>query len=361
MYETRLASRDAATRFAAMPPLEMPPLQKLAGAEAHFDVPQPGATAYGEALSVSGWCHLPGRDPAECRVRAWVDRALIGETRALFVRPDVCAVFHLPANTPSGFRLLGRMADVRMQRDAVITLTASWEDEGIEFEIGSSPIRLVPALLEARPYGDVVNPERETLLHRENIYGSGPPIEEPGGPMLELIRQYLPRAGSVVDVGCGAGAYGPALIEDGHEWLGLETNARCCEILERRHLPYRRTPGEGSAFPTATAEFDDAIGIEVLEHIANVDAFLAEIARTIRRRALFSVPNLEVLPYFSAWQVVPWHLLEADHKNFFTRASLRAVLSRHFRDVEVFSYAEHALRSREDLPLHVHLFAIADK
>ncbi|MBA2743133.1 MAG: methyltransferase domain-containing protein, partial [Chthoniobacterales bacterium] len=214
---------------------------------------------------------------------------------------------------------------------------------------------------DQRPYGDVVNPERDTLLHRENIYGSGPPVEQPGMLMLELIRQYLPAAGFVLDVGCGAGAYGPPLIAEGYRWLGLETDAYCCGILERRGLPYRRVATDTTRFPTGTGEFDDAICIEVLEHIAHVGWFLEQITRSIRRRALFSVPNVEVIPYFSAWNVVPWHLLEADHKNFFTRASLRKVLSEHFRRVEVFSCAEHALRSREEIPLHVHLFAIADK
>ena len=108
-------------------------------------------------------------------------------------------------------------------------------------------------------------------------------------------------------------------------------------------------------------EFENAICVEVLEHIANPDRFLSEISRAIRDRALFSVPNIEVIPYFSAWQVVPWHLLEADHKNFFTRASLRELLRKHFANVEVFSYAEHPLRTPDGIALHLHLFAVADK
>jgi hypothetical protein len=70
---------------------------------------------------------------------------------------------------------------------------------------------------------------------------------------------------------------------------------------------------------------------------------------------------MELLPYLYDWRVVPWHLLEADHKNFFTRASLRALLSRHLSRVEIFPYGEHPLRTRDGVPVHVHLFAIADK
>jgi SAM-dependent methyltransferase len=197
----------------------------------------------------------------------------------------------------------------------------------------------------------VVSPENETLLRRENIYGSGPPIEEPGVEVLNLLHAYLPARASVVDVGCGAGAYGPPLLAAGHSWLGLEANEHCCGLLSRRALPFRPVDPATGRLPCNDAEFDSALCIEVLEHTPDPGAFVSEIARTISGRALFSVPNLELLPYLYDWRVVPWHLLEGDHKNFFTRASLRALLGRHFAQVEVFPYGEHPLRTRDDVPL----------
>jgi len=245
-------------------------------------------------------------------------------------------------------------------RDATLRVVASWNDN-IPSQLAEQTVRLIPALLRGRPYGEVVYPENETLLHRENIYGSGPPLEDPGMEAANLLREYLPERSSVVDVGCGAGAYGPGLMAAGHDWLGLEANSHCCDILLRRQFPFRRVDLESGDLPGADREWDCAICIEVLEHVKDPDVFLREIARVIRGRALFSVPNMEVLPYFHGWQVVPWHLLEGDHKNFFTRASLRKLLARFFSGVEVFSYGEHPLRTREGVPLHVHLFAVVDK
>ena len=63
-------------------------------------------------------------------------------------------------------------------------------------------------------------------------------------------------------------------------------------------------------------------------HVMEPDVFLHEIARVRRSHALFSVPNMEILPYLHEWGVVPCHLLEGDHKNFFTRASLRLLTGR---------------------------------
>src|SRR5947207_9504490 len=306
--------------------------------KASLESPDPGQNIYNEAIYLSGWVYASGRDPARCRVRAYLDDCCVAETRMLFYRPDVGEKLGLSRGTLSGFRMLGRIPSaVTEPREATLRIIASWDDEHSS-TLAEQTVRLVPALLRERPYGDVVYPENETVLHRENIYGSGPPIEEPGIEVANLLRAYLPERASVVDVGCGAGAYGPPLIAAGHEWLGLEANDYCCDILTRRRLPFRKVDLAAAQLPSTDGEFDSAICIEVLEHTKDPETFSGEIARIVRRRALFSVPNLELIPYLHDWRVVPWHLLEGDHKNFFTRASLHALLSRFFRHVEIFPY-----------------------
>jgi 2-polyprenyl-3-methyl-5-hydroxy-6-metoxy-1,4-benzoquinol methylase len=319
--------------------------------QAVIESPVPGQNVYDETLFISGSLDLGNRDPSSCCLRAYVDERCCAETRILFRRPD----------GRMGFRMFGRiMPNAAEPREATVRVVAGIGDPGRDI-VAEQTILLVPAQLRERPYGDVVSPENETLLHRENIYGSGPPIEEAGVEVSNLLHAYLPAGASVVDVGCGAGAYGPPLIAAGHDWLGLEANAHCCEILTRRQLPFRSVDVDSARLPCNDAEYDSAICIEVLEHTKDAETFAAEIARIIRGRALFSVPNMELLPYLHDWRVVPWHLLEGDHKNFFTRASLRALLSRHFRTVEIFPYGEHPLRTRDGVPLYVHLFAVADK
>jgi SAM-dependent methyltransferase len=313
-----------------------------------IESPAPGQNVYDEALFISGSIDLAAGESSSWSVRASVDERGCAESRLFFPRPDARL----------GFRMLGRISPaVAEPRDAILRVVV---DAGREI-VAQQTIRLMPASLRERPYGDVVSPENETLLHRENIYGSGPPIEEAGIEVSNLLHAYLPAGSSVVDVGCGAGAYGPPLLAAGHDWLGLETNPHCCDILTRRQLPFRRVEVESGRLPCGDAEYDCAVSIEVLEHTKDPAAFAGEIARIVRRRALFSVPNMELLPYLHDWRVVPWHLLEADHKNFFSRASLRALLSRFFRRVEIFPYGEHPLRTRDDVPLYVHFFAVADK
>ncbi len=325
-----------------------------------LDSPAPGERFYDQAILLTGWVHSPEGDPRSCRVRAFLDEVCVAETNLLFLRPDVCEHLGLAACVPTGFRMFGKTPSPLSQAEEVTLRVAASFAGSAEQTFASQQVRLIPASLEKRPHGEVVRPDNPTLLHRENIYGSGPPLEKPSEEAARLIADYLPRDASVLDVGCGAGAYGPGLIAAGHKWLGLETNSYCCEILQRRQLPYRAVDPAAGVLPCADQEWDCAICIEVLEHIAAPEAFVQEIRRVIRQRALFSVPNIEVLPYFNDWGVVPWHMLEADHKNFFTRANLRTLLEGCFDRVEVFPYGEHPLRTRDGVPLHGHLFAVAD-
>ena len=320
--------------------------------QAVIESPASGQSIYDEAIFIAGSFDVVDLDPTLCCVRAYVEDRCCAETQILFQDGDGARV---------GFRMLGRIPSMGAEpREITLRVVASW-DAGNETTLAEQDVRLVPARLRERPYGEVVFPENETLLHRENIYGSGPPIEEAGVEVSNLLHAYLPAGSSVVDVGCGAGAYGPPMIAAGHGWLGLEANDHCCEILERRRLPFRRVDLATARLPCTDGEYDCAICIEVLEHTKNPETFAAEIARIIRCRALFSVPNLELLPYLYDWRVVPWHLLEGDHRNFFTRASLHSLLGRFFRRVEIFPYGEHPLRTRDGVPLYVHLFAVADR
>jgi len=125
--------------------------------------------------------------------------------------------------------------------------------------LGEVSVQLVPARLRERHYGEVVAPDRTTVLRRENVYGSGPQIEQASPQIVDLILGYLSAGSSIVDVGCGAGAFGPGLIEAGHEWLGLEVNDHCIELLDRRVHSEKEPEKRQGSKPAAYVKDGDVV------------------------------------------------------------------------------------------------------
>jgi len=100
---------------------------------------------------------------------------------------------------------------------------------------------------------------------------------------------------SVLDVGCGEGVLT-------HEWarrlgdgriVGLDLDdAKLREEWTRRaHPNLEFVAADATALPFADGEFDLAAAIEVLEHVPDPEATVAEMARVARRHVLVSVPR----------------------------------------------------------------------
>jgi GT2 family glycosyltransferase/SAM-dependent methyltransferase len=181
---------------------------------------------------------------------------------------------------------------------------------------GDEPPPFLEVLLDAGVSGRV--------LHREDIYGFGPPSPTANDEVLGLILKY---AGSpLLDVGCGIGAYLTALEHLGLLARGIEINP--LYVAEAQALNRQVQLYEGTKLPFCEGEFDTVMAIEVLEHIPDWELTLAEMLRVARRCVLISVPNIGLLPLLHRHGVVPWHMLEATHVNFFTPEILSTRLSR---------------------------------
>jgi 2-polyprenyl-3-methyl-5-hydroxy-6-metoxy-1,4-benzoquinol methylase len=328
-----------------------------------IDRPAPGSLHHRQRISIEGWLYAENNS-LPLRVSAHAEGSEIGATQFFYIRPDVVQALQLEASARTGFRFLAVMANADRATSAEIEIRAEFADHST-VSLGAIPLTLTRSDFTDGPYGDLCNPQRTGLLHREHIYSSGYPLEQPSGDCLSLLLDYLKPGSSLLDVGCGIGAYCDALQERGFSWIGCETNAACLDELGKRRRPHRAIripllPWSRQRLPACDREFDAVMAIEVLEHIRKPDPFLAEIARVSRHQAIFSVPNMEILPFMADRLVAPWHLLEGDHRNFFTRFNLRPLLEKYFRRVEVLDYSRHPLPSPDGLPLPYHLFALCE-
>jgi 2-polyprenyl-3-methyl-5-hydroxy-6-metoxy-1,4-benzoquinol methylase len=159
--------------------------------------------------------------------------------------------------------------------------------------------------------------------------------------MEELIERAEP--GSIVDVGCGEGVLT-------QQWAQRFPRARLVGIdlddpklraeWEQRqcaNLVFRT--GTGDALPFADGEFELATAMEVLEHVPDPEAVVAEMARASSRWLLASVPreplwralNLARGAYVRELGNTPGHL------NHWSKRGFARMLARHGEVVELRS------------------------
>jgi SAM-dependent methyltransferase len=175
------------------------------------------------------------------------------------------------------------------------------------------------------------------VLHRNDIYGSGPPSD---GLHMELV-QYMERAAGkkILEIGCGLGPYVEEMNKRGFEAIGVELDEHIVAQARAKNRPVSVMDACNLQYEDKT--FDTSILVEVIEHIEDYETALLEAGRVAKKSLIVSVPNSEPIPYLSQHMVVPWHLLEATHINFFTPAILDTLLRRLFpgRPVSVQGYS----------------------
>lgn len=171
----------------------------------------------------------------------------------------------------------------------------------------------------------------ETVYSRNEIYCSGLPSSEAPPYAFDVLKN-LPNP--MLDFGCGRGNLVHLLRKHGKDCSGIELDreqisASLISDIKSSVLLYN-----GSLpLPYSTNQFNTVFGFEVLEHVDNYEDVISELARITNEYGVFSVPDISGIPLCFPKNVVPWHLLEATHVNFFTQQSLEKTLKRHFGSV----------------------------
>jgi 2-polyprenyl-3-methyl-5-hydroxy-6-metoxy-1,4-benzoquinol methylase len=333
-------------------------------AEGYFgaiDSPKTDAPYFRQSIPVSGWVYGSGHLQPN-RVVASVNGSVIGETSLLYSRDDVAKELGITNDHRTGFRFVSTVTDPAVN-GTVVSISIDAEFSNSVHHLGIVKAQIASRDYIDAPYGDLCNPTKLGQLNRSHIYSTGEPAPEASSECVRLLTEYIPTGASVLDVGCGVGAYAGPLSKAGLKWCGCEVNRDHIAAARKRGFEVReiarRWPFSASyRLPAEDQEFDAAIAIEVLEHVREPERFLQEIRRTIRKVALFSVPNMATLPYLSDRLVAPWHVLEGDHRNFFSRFNLSALLKPYFSRVEVIEYGTQPLASAEGIQLPYHLLAV---
>lgn len=132
----------------------------------------------------------------------------------------------------------------------------------------------------------------------------------------------------VLDLGCGLGGYSKALAERGFEVVALDVNP---DYVERaRSLGVKADTYDGVNVPLPDGAVDTVVLFEVIEHLEDPASVLREARRVARRNVLLSTPNCT--QSFDGVPIEFSHMLDVDHRQYFTMRSLGALLGEVFSD-----------------------------
>jgi 2-polyprenyl-3-methyl-5-hydroxy-6-metoxy-1,4-benzoquinol methylase len=151
-------------------------------------------------------------------------------------------------------------------------------------------------------------------------YRDADPMEQVDYALVDFVQQHAGR--SVVDLGCGLGGYSKVLAARGFEVRGFDVVP---EYVERaRELGVRADVYDGERLPLEDGSVDTVFLLEVIEHLEEPARLLAEARRVARGSVLVTTPNCT--QDFGRVPIEFSHMLDVDHKQFFTQASLTALL-----------------------------------
>ncbi|MET8679396.1 class I SAM-dependent methyltransferase [Streptomyces sp. NPDC004647] len=127
----------------------------------------------------------------------------------------------------------------------------------------------------------------------------------------EQLEQYVPLKGKVVvDVGGGGGHFTEEFRRRGAYSYLFEPSVR--ELAARGRLPEGAVVADGYLLPLADGVADVCFSSNVLEHVADPQTFLSELARVTRPGGLIYVSFTNWLSPWGGHETAPWHYLGAD-------------------------------------------------
>jgi SAM-dependent methyltransferase len=123
--------------------------------------------------------------------------------------------------------------------------------------------------------------EEQTGADRDNLYIH----------VLAWMDRLLPQRGTVLDIGCGGGAFLSLCQTDGWKALGIEPSRDAAALARRRGIEV-----QGQTWPVAAladASVDAVTFINVLDHLPDPFEALREAARVLKPEGLLyiRVPN----------------------------------------------------------------------
>ena len=162
--------------------------------------------------------------------------------------------------------------------------------------------------------------------------------------VLSAVRR-LPRGRRVLDAGCGYGIYAMSLAEEGYRVDAIDLDEKRIAVLNRMRGEYAALKdtlalhtGSLTALPYAADTFDGIICSEVIEHVTDDAAAIAELSRVLKPGGTLILS----VPYDSKHNQKLYKRFEHERPGY-TREKIGRLLAERGLSVQKVSYYEHAV------------------
>lgn len=185
---------------------------------------------------------------------------------------------------------------------------------------------------------------------------------------LRILRRYLDRSKSLLDVGCGVGAFLWNIKGKVSVAIGVEPNKREAEYAEEK-TGYKVIHGTIDDVPEEEA-FDIITMFQTLEHIEDPVAYLIKVKQHLKPDGtiIIEVPNLhdalKDLYKIPSYETFYFHKY---HYNYFSKQSLRLLLRRvglegriyYTQDYNVFNHIHWIIEKQPQESCEIGLWEIS--
>lgn len=138
---------------------------------------------------------------------------------------------------------------------------------------------------------------------------------------LRALREH--GGDSILDVGCGSGAYVLNLADE-RRIEGVD--AASFDAWSERPALFK--VASATNLPHADASFDTVCSFETLEHLPDPDRALGEFFRVCRKNIIVSVPNCRITEGMRQSNLLYSHWGDPTHCNFYDMESIKDVVVR---------------------------------
>jgi SAM-dependent methyltransferase len=140
---------------------------------------------------------------------------------------------------------------------------------------------------------------------------------------IDLLTKHVVGK-TVLDAGCGGGAFVDYLVGKGFQATGVDKHDVFLQVARERRFKGTFVQADlAHRLPFADASFDTTICLDVLEHVPDDTETIRELARVTRRRLLIAVPQED--QWMWRYRLVFYAYRDPTHLRYYTPESLRAL------------------------------------